>query len=149
MEHEKDDEIAAKDRYIQILEQQVEIFSRPERAFPGDFEERGTEEDSEKEDEVFLPEEGVLFLGGWPAILQNVRERHPKWMVIGPEGAERLRIGSSIKTVFFWHRYCSHKASISIFSQLADDAKVLFVSNANAEKLEEEMKREYKKILQE
>lgn len=145
VEYENDAALAAKDRYIRILERQVDIFSRPEAAFPEDFRAEPGPQIYEDSSDVILPEEGVLFLGGWPSILQLVRERHPRWMVIGPDGAERLRIGSSIKTVFFWHRYCSHKASISVFSQLADDAKVLFISNANVEKMEAEMRREFKR----
>ena len=147
------EDLAAKDRYIRILERQIDALSV---APPKDEQLKGdvsicTENDEAILDsfqKVELPEEGVIFLGGWESIQKNIREAHPGWTTIGVEGAERLRIGPSTKLAFFWYRYCSHKATRAVFARLPADAEVVFVSNANMELLEQEMKEGYAKAME-
>lgn len=146
-------DLAAKDRYIRILERQVDALSEappPEERQKQDLLPEGKNEEAISSDsqKAELPEEGVVFLGGWEAIQKNIRNAHPKWTVIGVDGAERLRIGSSTKLAFFWYRYCSHKASQAVFAKLPVDAEVVFVSSANMDLLEQEMRVGYGKALE-
>lgn len=153
LEEKHCNDLAAKDRYIRILERQIDALSEapPQKEqqkqdlLPEGKNEEAIASDSQKAE---LPEEGVLFLGGWEAIQKNIRDAHPKWTVIGVNGAERLRIGSSTKVAFFWYRYCSHKASQAVFAKLPVDAEVVFVSSANLELLEQEMREGYCKALE-
>lgn len=146
------DEQAAQKRYIRILERQIDALSaappkdEPSIGHPLPIAEKETV-NPDNLNKIKLPEEGVVFLGGWESIQNNIRKAHPQWTIIGVDGAERLRIGPSTKLAFFWYRYCSHKASQAVFSKLPADAEVVFVSSANMELLEQEMKAGYGKAL--
>ena len=146
------DELAAKDRYIRILERQIDALSeapsQEEKQIQGRLPATKSEDIIVCEPQkIELPGEGVVFLGGWESIQKNIRNAHPKWTVIGVDGAERLRIGTSTKLAFFWYRYCSHKASQAVFAKLPADSEVVFVSSANMERLEQEMIEGYGKAL--
>ena len=147
------EDLAEKDRYIRLLERQIDALSvvppkdeQPQRDLSMCAENEEAILDSFQK--VELPEEGVVFLGGWESIQKNIRKAHPRWTTIGVEGAERARIGSSTKLAFFWYRYCSHKATKAVFARLPADAEVVFVSNANIDLLEQEMKEGYARAVE-
>ena len=99
------DEQAAQKRYIRILERQIDALSaappkdEPSIGHPLPIAEKETV-NPDNLNKIKFPEEGVVFLGGWESIQNNIRKAHPQWTIIGVDGAERLRIGPSTKLAF-------------------------------------------------
>lgn len=92
---------------------------------------------------VELPEKNVLFLGGWPKLVQSVKQRHPHWLFIN-SGDDRHNKGSErIDTVFFFYGYISHKLAWRVYNELRDDVETIFISQKNEAKMELEMKKGY------
>ena len=95
--------------------------------------------------EKMLPLTNVLFLGGHQNMTKKLRKLYPDWTYVTDDHFNR-RSNITQPTIFFWTGHSSHKMMRFVYSRLPADAKVIYVTATNLERLTNEMKQEYKKI---
>lgn len=140
-----------KDHIAQLWTDEMAAIEAGRQAEAGEQEDESEEKlmaaltDEELFGSVELPEKNVLFLGGWPPLVQSVKKRHPDWLYINKN--ERGRASERIDTVFFFYEYISHKLVWRTYKQLRPDVKTIFVRQRNDALLDLEMKKGYAKLL--
>lgn len=142
--HDLQKEIKERDEYIARLEQQIEkLQAAPPVILTGG--EAGEKAAPWLDQE--LPETGVLFLGGHPNMVKKIRNNYRKWLFVD-SNQFIAGTGPNTKIVFFWTEHASHSYMWNIYRKIPSDAEILYVSDTNIPKLEENMKREYWMYLQ-
>ena len=96
-------------------------------------------------EEISLPEDGVLFLGGHWNMVKKIRQLHPEWLFITDDGFKPYSVINT-KYVFYWTAHSSHTLMENIFKKLAPDAEIMYVTATNLELLEKQMQERYADI---
>lgn len=134
--HQYQSELREKDDYIDYLERQL----RKQQTEELDFAIRNEHFEQDPWKDIDLPEKGVLFLGGHQNMTKKLWNKYPEWLFVTDD---RLRTLDDVKYVFYWTNHGSHKMMRHVFSQLAEDTEIFYVTFTNIELLEDEMKRLY------
>lgn len=93
-----------------------------------------------------LPEDGILFIGGHPNMVKKVRELHPKWVFIDAREYNPT-LPAKVDVIFIWSAHLSHPLWYQINDAYQSRESMLYVQATNIPRLEEEMKYELWKYL--
>lgn len=92
----------------------------------------------------YLPDKGVMFLGGHINMTKKLKSRYPKWLFISDEQS-RKKFSSNISVIFYWTAHGSHKLMRNVYSKIPNGTKIIYVTATNTDLLEKEMFIKYQK----
>jgi len=104
-----------------------------------------TEETSEAETLVEMPEDGVVFMGGHPNLVKKIRQRHPRWSFVGREAFADTGVFACAKVVVIYWKSICHPAYYKALerTERGDSVPIVYVNSTNLDLLEEEIRRGY------
>ena len=144
-EHGFLDQIKAQSREIENLKQILAATSLMLEDENQVQESAVTEETSETEMLVEMPEDGVVFMGGHPNLVKKIRQRHPRWSFVGREAFADTGVFACAKVVVIYWKSICHPAYYKALerTERGDSVPIVYVNSTNLDLLEEEMRRGY------
>lgn len=95
------------------------------------------------QDLLDLPETGVWFVGGGPALHKMLSEMYPDWKYIEVDNDAFSIPTKTCKVAFCWYKYVSHKIYNRVKANIDKSTPLCYVSSLNKDKLLREMKELY------
>lgn len=130
---DKDDAIRKREEEISSLQEELRLLRLAD-----EMEEQAEQLLSSDEDLLDLPEEGVLFVGGRPALVNRLKQEHPSWKF----AAKVSELPDTINDiVFFYYRHSGHKVRYKLDSACTNG--VIYCQGTNLGLLHENMRMMY------
>lgn len=91
---------------------------------------------------IELPKEGVVFAGGHPNMVKNLRERFPAWRYIDADD-RNFPAFTAAEIVFIWSEHMSHPTYQRLMSMLPSGCPVRYCYGTNPDRLLSDMRKNY------